>query len=144
MAMVESSISIGRPVEQVFEFLADLQNQKVLNPMITEVVVAGKPAVGTKFETRGRVMDRAFETDNEIVALEPNLEFGFKTHAPPPASDVTSTYTLEKEGSGTKLHLAMDVMILTGGVPGMEDMVKNQVRSGLDAGLNAIKNALGG
>jgi carbon monoxide dehydrogenase subunit G len=144
MATIESSISIGKPVEQVFQFLADLQNQKVLNPMTAEVVVAGKPAVGTKFKTKGRVMARDFETDNEIVAFEPNLEFGFKTHAPPPASDVTSVYRFEREGSGTRLHLAMDIPILTGGVPGLEGMVRSQVKTGLDAGLTAIKNALEG
>lgn len=144
MAIIESSISINRPVEQVFEFLVDLQNQKALNPVVAEVVISGKPAVGTTFKTKGTVMGRSFETDNEIVALETNAKFGIKTHAPPPASDVTSTYTLEKEGDGTILHLAMDVAILAGGVPGMDDMVKNQVKAGLDAGLKAIQKALGG
>jgi hypothetical protein len=38
----------------------------------------------------------------------------------------------------------MDVVILAGGVPGLEDMVKNQVKTGMDAGLSAIKKALEG
>jgi hypothetical protein len=75
--------------------------------------------------------------------LEPNKIIGIKTFAAPPASDVTNTYTLESEGEGTKLTLAMDSVIMTGGVPGMEDMVKNQLKSGLETSMAAIKQALG-
>jgi hypothetical protein len=43
MATVESSISINRPVEQVFEFLVDLQNQKALNSKFTTDKHGSKP-----------------------------------------------------------------------------------------------------
>ena len=142
MAIVETSINIGKPVEQVFEFITNLQNQTKLNGMLTEVVVDGPVAVGTKFKTKGTVMGRGFETDNEIVAMEPNKKFGIKTFAVPPASDVTNTYMLEGSGDGTKLTLTMDSVIMTGGVPGMEDMVKNQLKTGLDGTMAAIKKAL--
>jgi hypothetical protein len=38
----------------------------------------------------------------------------------------------------------MDSVIMTGGVPGMDDMVKNQLKSGLETSMAAIKQALGG
>ena len=47
MATIETSISINKPVEKVFNFLTDLQNQKAMNSAITDVVVNGKVAVGT-------------------------------------------------------------------------------------------------
>ncbi len=144
MAVVETSVNIGKPVEQVFEFITNLQNQTKLNAMLTEVVVDGPVAVGTKFKTKGKVMGRDFETDNEIVALEANKKFGIKTLAAPPASDVINTYSLEKESAGTKLTIAMDSVIMTGGMPGMEDMVKNQLKTGLDSTMTAIKKALEG
>ena len=144
MTVVETSVTIGKPVEQVFKFITDLQNQTKLNDMLTEVVVDGPVAVGTKFKTKGKVMGRDFETDNEIVALEANKSFGIKTLAAPPASDVTNTYTLEKEGAGTKLTIARDSVIMTGGMPGMEDMVKTQLKAGLDSTMAAIKKVLEG
>jgi len=144
MTVVEASVSLSKPVEEVFAFLSDLNNQTKLNATLSEVVLDGPVEVGTKFKMKGSVMGRDFESDNEIVALEANKTIGIKTFAAPPASDVTNTYTLESEGDGTKLTLAMDSVIMTGGVPGMEDMVKNQLKTGLEASMAAIKQALGG
>jgi len=141
MATVETSIQINKPAEQVFAFLAELSNQTKLNGMLTEVVVSGPLAVGARFKTRGASFGHSFETDNEIVVLEANRKLGFKTFAPPPASDVTSTYTLDQDGNGTKLTLSMDAVIM-GGMPGMEDMIKKQLKSGLDGTMAAIKKAL--
>jgi uncharacterized membrane protein len=141
VAIVETSITINKPVEKVYEYLTNLQNQTKLNPSLTEVVLSGPMAVGTKFKQKGTVMGRAFESNNEIVALEPNKKFGIKTIAAPPASDVTSTYILEKDGKGTKLTLQMDTVIMA---MGMEAMVTNQLKTGLDTTLAATKKAVEG
>jgi len=85
-------------------------------------------------------MGRTFESENEIVAIEPNSKFSVKTLAAPPASDVTNVYTLEKEGSGTKLHLSMDAVVF----PGTENLVIPQLRAGLDTALGLIKKAVEG
>jgi len=144
MTVVKTSVSINKPVKDVFAFLADLNNQTKLNNTLSEIVMSGPVEVGTKFKLKGTVMGRDFDTDNEIIALEQDKTFGFKTFAAPPASDVTNTYTFESEGDRTKLTLAMDSVIMTGGVPGMEDMVKNQLKSGLESTMIAIKQALEG
>ena len=140
MANVETSISINKPVEKVFEYLTNVQNQKAMNPSINEVVMQGKLAVGTHYTIKMTVAGRAFESENEVVALEPNKTFGVKTLAKPPASPVTNTYTLEKDGSGTKLHLSMDAVVM----PGTENMVMPQLRMGLDTALAGMKKALEG
>ncbi len=140
MAKIETSISINKPVEQVFAYLVDVQNQKTLNPSITEVVTDGKMGVGSHYKIKMNVMGRAFESENEIVALEPNKTFGVKTLAAPPAAPVTNTYTLEPDGAGTKLHLSMDAAVM----PGTEGMVVPQLRAGLDTALAGIKKGLGG
>ncbi len=140
MATIETSISINKPVEKVFEFLTNVQNQKALSPAITDVVVSGRIAVGTRYKIKTEVMNRTIETENEIVAIEPNKKFAVKTLAAPPASDVTSTYTLEKDGTGTKLHLAMDAVVM----PGTENMVVPQLRAGLDTSLAAMKKVVEG
>ena len=140
MATVETSISINKPVETVFDFLTNLQNQKALNSSITDVVFSGKVGVGTRYKIKGTVMGRNFESENEIVAIEPNQKFSVKTLAAPPASDVTNVYTLEKDGGGTKLHLSMDAVIF----PGTENLVVPQLRAGLDTALASIKKLIEG
>ncbi len=140
MAKIETSISINKPVEQVFTYLTDVQNQKSLNPSITEVVTDGPMAVGSHYKIKMTVMGRAFESENEVVALEPNTCFAVKTLAKPPASPVTNTYTLEPEGAGTKLHLSMDATVM----PGTEGLVVPQLRASLDTALAGIKKGLGG
>jgi carbon monoxide dehydrogenase subunit G len=140
MATVETSISINKPPEQVFAYLADVQKQKALNPSIIEVLTDGPIAVGSHYVVKLSVMGRPFESENEVVALEPNKRFAVKTLAKPPASPVTNTYTLEPEGSGTKLHLAMDAVAM----PGTEGMVMPQLRASLETALAGIKKALEG
>ena len=139
MAVVETSISINQPVEKVFAYLTDVQKQKDLNPSINAIEVGGKMAVGMRYKIKMTVAGREFVSENEIAALEPNKTFAIKTLAAPPASPVTNTYTLEKEGSATKLHLAMDAVVM----PGTEAMVVPQLRAGLDTTLAGIKKALG-
>ena len=143
MPIIETSVSVNKPVEKVFEYLTNFDNQKKLNNMLTDVIVSGPVTVGTKVQYKGTVMGRAFETENEIVALVPNKILSIKTKAAPPASDVTNTYILEPEGSGTKLITQMDTVI-TGGFPGVEEMVKNQLISTLNQTLAAMKQAIEG
>src|SRR5512139_3151136 len=119
------------PVEKVFAHITDIQKQKDLSPNITAIEMGGKLAVGTRYKIKMTVAGREFVSENEIVALEPNKSFGIKTRAAPPASPVTNTYTLEKEDGGTKLHLAMDAVVM----PGTEGMVVPQLRAGLDTTL---------
>ncbi len=140
MANIETSISISKPVEKVFAFLTNVQNQKIGNSSIDEIVTDGKIAVGSHYKVKMTVMGRAFESEHEITEMVPNKKFAIKTLAKPPASPVTNVYTLEPDGSGTKLHLSMDAVVM----PGTEGMVVPQLRAGLDTALAGIKKALGG
>ncbi len=147
MATLETSVSISKPVEQVFEFITNLDNQKKLSSYITGINVSGPIQVGTKYEIETTSMGNVIKTMNEVVSFEPNKKFGVKTIAAPPASDVTNTYIFEKDGSNTKLTLQMDATLVTAGMPsmpGMEDMMKNQMKAGLDATMAAMKKAIEG
>ncbi len=138
MAKIETSISIGQPVEKVFAFVTDVKNQKALNPAITDVVVNGKMAVGTHYTVKSKYGAREFNSENEVVVFEPNKSFAVKAIAAPPATDVTSTYTFEKDGSGTKVHLSMDAVVM----PGTEGMVVPQLKANLDTVLAGIKKGI--
>lgn len=147
MATLETSVNISKPVEKVFEFITNLDNQKKLSAYITGVEVDGPVKLGTKYKIETTSMGHKNVTTNEVVAFEPNKKFGVKTFAAPPASDVTNTYILEADGTGTKLTLQMDATLVPAGmpsVPGMENMMKTQMKAGLDATIAAMKKAIEG
>ena len=147
MATLETSIRISKPVEKVFEFITNLDNQKKLSTYITGIEVGGPLKVGTKYKIETTSMGHKNVTTNEVVSFEPGRKFGVKTLAAPPASDVTNTYLLEKDDDGTKLTLQMEAVLTPPGMPnmpGMEDMMKKQMITGLDTTLQAMKKLIEG
>jgi len=147
MATIETSVRISKPVEKVFEFITNLDNQKKLSSYITGIEVSEPPKVGTKYKLETTSMGHKNVTTNEVVSFEPNKKFGVKTLAAPPASDVINTYVLEKDGDGTKLTLQMDAVLTPAGMPnmpGMEDMMKKQMLTGLDTSLQTMKKLIEG
>jgi carbon monoxide dehydrogenase subunit G len=147
MTVLETSIKISKPVEKVFEFITNLDNQKKLSSYITGVQVDGPLKVGTRYKIQTTSMGHVNETTNEVVALEPNKKFGVKTFAAPPASDVTNTYILEPDGTGTKLIMQMDAVLVPPGMPsmpGMEDMMKKQMMAGFESTMATLKKAIEG
>lgn len=147
MATLETSVSISKPVEKVFEYITNLDNQKKLSTYITGVEVDGPVKLGTKYKIETTSMGHKNVTTNEVVAFEPNKKFGVKTFAAPPASDVINTYILEKDGSGTKLTLQMEATLTPAGMPkmpGMEDVMKKQMIAGLESTLAAMKKLIEG
>jgi uncharacterized membrane protein len=147
MATLETSVTVNKPVEKVFEYITNLDNQKKLSSYITGIQVNGPVQLGTKYVIETTSMGNVIKTNNEVVSFEPNKKFGVKTLAAPPASDVTNTYLLESAGSGTKLTLQMDAVLVPAGmpnVPGMEDMMKKQMMTGLETTVQTLKKAIEG
>jgi carbon monoxide dehydrogenase subunit G len=147
MTVIETSVKVNKSVEQVWGFITDLDNQKKLSTYITGIEVSGPLTLGTKYKIETTSMGHKNVTVNEVVSFEPNKKLGVKTFAAPPASDITNTYLLEPDGDGTKLILQMDATLVPAGMPsmpGMEDMMKTQMKAGLDTMLATTKKALEG
>ena len=83
MTILETSIKISKPVEKVFEFITNLDNQKKLSSYITGIQVSEPLKVGTKYKIQTTSMGHVNETLNEVVSFEPNKKFGVKTFALP-------------------------------------------------------------
>ncbi|MBI5297874.1 MAG: SRPBCC family protein [Chloroflexi bacterium] len=147
MTILEFSTQVSKPVEAVFEFITNLENQKKLSQYITAIEVNEPLKVGTRYKIQTTTMGRTIDTMNEVVAFEPNKKFGVKTFAPPPASDVTNTYVLEPNGDGTKLTMQVDAVLTPPGMPkmpGIEDMMKKQMSTAFEATLATMKKAIEG
>jgi carbon monoxide dehydrogenase subunit G len=147
MAVLESSVKVNKSVEEVWAFITNLENQKKLSTFITGIEVSSPLQLGTKYKIETTSMGMKNVTTNEVVAFEPNKKFGVKTFAAPPASDVTNTYLLEPDDGGTKLTLQMDATLVPAGMPsmpGMEDMMKTQMKAGMDTMLGTTRKAIEG
>lgn len=101
MARIENTITINRPIEQVFAFIADYRNNVKWQ---TGVIAAGftSPApvgVGTTFKYDAEFMGSKLETTGELTAHDPPKKIAWKsTSGPFPMSGSTS---FESAAGGT-------------------------------------------
>ena len=147
MTIIEASIKINKPVEEVFEYLTNLENMKKLSEYITGIESDGPLKLGAKYKITTTSFGKSNTITNEIIAFEKNKLLSTKTYAPPPASDMVNTSILEADGSGTKLTGQMDATLMPPGMPnmpGMEDMMKKQLITGIETSLASYKKAIEG
>ena len=149
MTLIEASIKIEKPVEEVFNYLTNisLDSMKKMSEYVTGVEVDGPLKLGTKYKVTTTSMGHTNTSTSEVVAFEENKLLSVKTFAPPPAADMVNTTILEADGSGTKMTSQMDAQLTVPGMPsmpGMEDMVKNQLLTGIQTTLAGYKKAIEG
>jgi uncharacterized membrane protein len=147
MTIIEASIKINKPVEEVFAYITNLDNMKKMSEYVTGIEVDGPLKLGTKYKITTTSYGKSNTTLNEIVGFEQNRLLSTKTFAPPPASDMVNTTILEADGSGTKMTAQMDATLMPPGMPkmpGMEDMMKKQLVTGIETTLASYKKAIEG
>ena len=146
MALIEVSTIINKPADVIFAHITNPDNQK--NQYVVSVEFDGPIKLGAKCKTTVKSTQGVVNViTSEVIAFEQNKVYGTTTFAAPPASDVTSTYLLEAAGSGTKLTMQTEAMLMPAGMPsmpGMEDMMRNQMIAGFNATLAAMKKAIEG
>jgi hypothetical protein len=146
MALIEVSTTINKPADVIFAHIINLDNMK--NQYVTSIVADGQLKVGTKIKTTVKSTQGVVnEIVSEVVAFEQNKVYGTKTFAAPPASDVVSTYILEKDGTGTRVTMQTEAVLMPAGMPsmpGMEDMIKKQMLASYESTLAALKKAIEG
>ena len=104
MIDVEASTVINRPVEAVFAFVADLENNPKWETNFVEVKrVSPEPlGVGTVYQCVLRVPGQRVTSRIEITEFTPNQRISFRGDRPASAKPVGSI-TFEPLGSGTKV-----------------------------------------
>lgn len=144
MALIEVSTNINASPEKIFDYVSSLDSLK--SEYVTKVEADGPIKLGTKIKTTVKAMNGVENViTSEVIAYEKNKIYGSKTYAAPPASDVISTYILEPDGKGTKVTLQTEAQLVPPGMPsmpGMEDMMKNQMVAGYTAALGTLKKKM--
>ena len=78
--MRPQSVVIERPLEEVFAFVADRENDALWAPVVTQTrkTSEGPLGVGTTYEQSGRFLGRNLEMIFEVTEYEPNRKIGLR------------------------------------------------------------------
>ena len=108
MIKVESSVVINRPVDEVFAFTNDPNNNAKWQEGVIESRVTKQTdeMVGTIVTDVRKLMGRKMESELEIVAFEPNKKTKLKIIKGPVEMEVTQIY--EVVDGGTKVSVTME------------------------------------
>ena len=100
-----ATVVIDRPIEEVFAFLADGENDKKFSSRVLEIAKTtdGPPGVGTVYAST--VKDAGIKTKREfkLTEFEPPTRIRWTELSKNPVVVPEGGYDLEPEGAGTKL-----------------------------------------
>jgi polyketide cyclase/dehydrase/lipid transport protein len=104
MAMIDGEIVIGRPVEVVFDYVADQSNEPQYNPQMVraEKITPGPVGKGTRFRSAVASRGRTSEMLIECTTYErPTL---FATTTTMTQADISYALRFEPAGHGTRMR----------------------------------------
>jgi hypothetical protein len=109
MVNVSGEILINRPVEQVFDFVADQRNEPIYNPRMlrSEKITEGPIGVGTRFRATAMSGRRPVEMLIEVTEYQRATRFGSRTTMS--AVDINGGLTLEPVAGATRMSWSWEV-----------------------------------
>ncbi len=141
MIDIETTVTIKRPVHDVFEFVTTPENGPLYDSGVelAEQVTEGPVAVGTRWREVRSTLGRKIDATNEISEYVPDRKVGFKSIDGP--IDVWGTWEFTPMDGGTKVTLKGH-----GDVGGFfkiaEPLVGRMVKRQLDATAENLKDYL--
>lgn len=101
--LIEGDIVIKRPIDEVFDFVADERNEPKYNPQMTlaEMVTQGPIGVGTRFHVMTTGVGRAADMTIEYTEFDRPRRLGSATHIS--SMDINGTLVFEAQGQSTKM-----------------------------------------
>ena len=109
MARIEGAILIDRPVEEVFDYVADQSNEPAYNPQMVRAqkITPGPVGKGTRFRSAVAARGRTAEMLIECTGYDrPTLLASTTTMR---QADISYTLTFEPAGAGTRMRWAGQV-----------------------------------
>ncbi len=141
MAKVEASKVINRPIEEVFTFAANIENNPKWQDRVLEARVTseGPISTGSTFRYVEKLLNRIVDTTGEITEYNPNRNYFFKSISGP--FKLNGGFTFESVNGGTKVALKIEAKI--GGFFKLaEPIVVKRVQKQLEADLAKLKDIL--
>jgi uncharacterized protein YndB with AHSA1/START domain len=107
MPMAEHEVTIARPPEEVFAFLADGTNDPQWRPAVADVAHESGTGLGARYRQGMKgPMGRRVPADFEVTEHEPPRALAFQVTAGPVRP--RGRYDLAPEGSGTRVRFHLE------------------------------------
>jgi uncharacterized membrane protein len=104
----EHSITVDRPIDEVFAFLADAENDPRWRSAVLDIERVGGEGVGARYRQGVRgPMGRRVPADIEITEYTPPSTIGFRGTAGPVRP--VGRYELEAADGGTRVRFSLSV-----------------------------------
>jgi len=109
MIRIETRVVINRPIDEVFEFVSDVENNPLWQSSIIEgrQTSAGPLGVGTTIMTISRYLGFQFKTDWEVIEYEPNKKYVAKSVSG--HGQAKGTWEFQSVASGTRIDLVAEM-----------------------------------
>ena len=109
MVRMETSIVINRPLEEVFAFTANFENQPKWQSRLLEVrkTSEGPIGVGTTWRLVAKFLGQRIEFEQECTEYEPNRTYAGKSTSGP--FPIYGRQTYERVEGGTRLNVTGEV-----------------------------------
>jgi uncharacterized membrane protein len=143
VATLEAKIIINRPIEEIFNYVTDVNNAAKWQSGIIEAKATSNSVIGigTTYQYIVQVMGRKIETEGEVTAHEPHSRYAWKsTKGPFPLSGGT---TFEETSAGVSVTDTVEAE--PGGFFKLaEPLMVKQQQSQMKKDLAALKQLLEG
>ncbi len=141
MITFETSIRIGRPIDEVFGFVSDPLSFPRWNSAVEAVrgTSAQPRRVGSTYSMQRELPMGRVENGLEVFEREVPTEFGLRTTSGP--TPFVYRYHFNSEGADTIVHLGATVE-LNGVAAAFGPLAARAVRRGVDANFAALKATL--
>ena len=109
MVRIQGETVVRRPVQEVFDFVADERNEPRFNPRMTraEQLTAGPVGRGTRWGTTVVSRGGPREMVTEVTEFDPPYLIGSRTLVGD--SEITGTVCFAPEGAGTRMRWCWQV-----------------------------------
>ena len=141
MATFEINLVINRPIEEVFAFISNPENQPRWRATTLEISRTSSEPLGVGSIVKGRFtfLGRPFEGNLEIIAHEPHRTYTARMVGGP--FPLEARYTLEAAESGT--HLTLVIEGQSGGFFKLaEPLVVSLAKRSYESDLHNLKDML--
>ena len=133
MPSAERTITINRPLDEVFTFVADGRNAKLWRSGVLDVDLVSGAGLGARYSQGVRGPGgRRIAADYEVTEFEPNSKIAFRATAGPVRP--TGSFTFEGMATGTVLTFKLDAAL--GGLQKL--LMGGAVQSTMNAEMGAL------
>jgi uncharacterized membrane protein len=135
MAHAEQSITIARPIKDVFDFILDGTNSPFWRSSVTDVqLLPGKPlGAGAVFKQGLKGPGGRIDGDYEIVECKPNELIKFQVIAGP--ARPIGTYMFKPDGNSTQVTFILDYQ-----PKGLAKLMDGMINKSMQSEVSTLSN----